>query len=286
MTTKLTLIEEVSQDLKIRFRGTASALTVTPPGVTVVELSDMFSDALAPMAAYISKAGGVTFRRIADFVSGGGVLSLNRNPTGVFANSDLVDTWLILTPADWREIVDDAVQSLYKVERITVPPVSGQSEYDLTALASWLLARKQVHRVLWRWSNAGWTEEEDAPSFKIIENLNAIKLLLLGDLPADLTSLSIIVEARHFYDKLATDATAITCPEQLARAQVRVEALNRIWTTMGEKAAKDLFASERDQAERLLLNKKKQLVDQAQPVPIHVERSTRGPDLPMQGYRW
>ena len=279
-TTRQALREAASSDLKLRFRGTATESSGNE--VTVLDFSDLWSEAMAPLAAYLCPEASEAFRRIVDFNPETGLITLNRADVA----NGAVDLHLILTPVDWNELIDLALRSLYFVDRTEETPLSGVSSYTLTA--TWIQTVQQIERVIFQ-SESGspvWTSEDDAGSFKKVQDANAVTLLF-GYMPDTLTGLKIIVEARHFYEVLANDAATTTCPVQLAREAVKVEALRRIWHILGEKDAKALFGQEMSQAELRLLDAKRLHVQQSSPSPLHVEGSQPGPEMAMtSGYRW
>lgn len=278
-TTRQALREAASSDLKLRFRGTATGSSGTE--VTVVDFSDLWSEAMAPLAAYLNPESNDDFRRIDNFDPSTGLITLNRASVA----DGLVDLHLILTPVDWNEAINTALGSLYFVDRTEETPLSGISLYVLGA--AWIQTRKQIERVMFEWEEGSepWTNQEDAPSYRILEDANAISLMF-GVIPQNLTNLKIVVEARHYFEELATDAATTTCPEQLAKAAVTVEALRRIWHILGEKEAKAQFGLEMRVAEERLVDKKKQHVSQSQVSPLHVDRRQDGPDMAVHSYRW
>ena len=278
------LREAVSHELKLRYRGTASAVGAS--SLTVVEFSDLFSEAMAPLAAYFVEAedDNVDFRRVLDFDDVTGVITANRALPAGLANGNLVDLYFIITPVDWNSAAMDAIRKLYFTDRITIPPVSGESLYAIPE--GWLQRRGQVERIVFRWTSNDRDQEIDAASYDLIEDANAVSILF-GALPTeDVSSFSIIVEGRHFYEELATDAATTTCPKQLAKAQLKVDALRRVWAVMGEAEAKKMFETEMKQAQLELLDAKKLHVPQTQVSPVHVQRAQPGPEMAMTSYRW
>ena len=277
--TKLAIIEAVSQDLKLRWRGTATAAAGTT--MTVPEIADIFSEALAPLAAYIAPVGNTGHRRIADFDASTGIVTTNRahgfTPTAM-------DVWLILTPLDWREIVDDALAALYFTDRVSINPAVGQSLYPTGA--DWLQRRQQVEGLYYHIVTGNVIDEKPVPSYSLIQDADSVSINI-NVIPTDVSGLTFVVEARHFYEPLASDTDTTTCPAPLVKAQTKLEAMRRVWTVMGEREAKMLFESELRETERELLDKKKQFISQTQTSPLHVERPQPGPETAMTGnYRW
>jgi len=270
--------EESSSDLKLRFRGLGTGSSEIH--ITVVEFSDLFSEAMAPLASYLAPSASVDFRRVVQFNADTGQIELNRASVA----NGAVDLYLILTPVDWNECTDRALATVYYVDRAEVVYVAGQSLYSLAA-ETWLQKEQQIENVLFNWLSSGWTSEKDAPSYDIIEEANGLSILF-GALPESTTGLKMIVEARRFYAALALDSDATKCPGALIKAATKVEALRRVWSIMGEKDAKAMFEREMRQSEDELLDQKKRFVQQIRPHPLHADRQQAGPELPMAHYRW
>lgn len=255
--------------------------------MTVVELSDLFSQGLAPLAAYISPitAGNSDWRRIIPpFDETTGVLTLNRAVPGSIVNGQPVDIYLILPRPDWRTVVNNALAALYFTEHVSITIVESQSLYAMPTGAEWIQTEQQIQRVVFKWTVNGSIEKQDAPVFDVIEDVNAISLNF-PVLPTDVDA-EIEIEARHFCEPLATDASTTTCPARLIKAQARVEGLRRIWNMIGDAHAKDLFGAEMRQAEAELLDAKKQQVRQVSQRPLHMDRAQPGPEMAMRSYRW
>jgi hypothetical protein len=283
--TRQLIREESSAQIKVRFRGTGSGSAGA--NITVVEFSDIFTESLAPLAAYLSPAGDPTnFRRITGFTDTTGAIVLNRASV---ANGP-VDAHFILTGQDWIDCINQSLRSLYFTDRVTIAPVDGQSLYPLQADAPWLHSEHQIEKLKFRWTPAGspaWISEQDAVVLDIIEDGNTLDLLF-GAMPdATDATLSIFIEGRHYYEDLATEAATTTCPEQLIKAQTTVFALRKIWSIMGEREAKAMFQQELADAEGLLVDEKKRHIDQVEARPFRVDKAQSGPDMAMPAnYRW
>ena len=279
-TSKATLIEAVSDDLSLRYRGTISGASGTD--VTLVELSDIFTEALAPLAAYVCNVADPTlYRRIVDFDDLTGACVVNR--AGL--SDSAADVYLILTPTKWREACNQALRALYFTDRVTVAFVDGENLYDLQAAAPWIHIREQIEAIRFRWVSGGITREDAAPAYELIQDANAVSILFHWT-PANVEDLEIIVEGRHFYEALATEAATTTCPAQLAKARLKVEALRKCYSVMGEQEAKLFFKDEMTRAESELVDVKKQLVPQSQSAPVHAFRQQPGPEFALPNPRW
>lgn len=281
-TTRQVAIEDVSADLKLRYRGTGSAAAGT--AITVIEFADIFDDARAPIAAYLCNVGTPdTFRKVVDINTATGVCTVSRSG---LANA-AVDLYLILTPPDWRECVTKALRRLYFTERFAIAVVSGSSIYAMPVGKEWLQTEQQLKAVLFEWTDAssGRKDYQEVPAYEVIEDSNAISLYV-PSLPVDITGLQFIIEGKHFYEALATEAATTTCPAQLFKAQLKWEALKKIWHLMGEEEAVKEFAQEMKDAEAELLDAKRQHIKQIEAQPFHVSRVPTGPELAVPKYRW
>ena len=294
--TRQALREEVSTELQLRVLGTGTGYSDGPPVVlTVADLSDRFSEALSPIAAYLTPDSGTTVRRIIDFVAVTGVCRLNRAASSSF--NAALECYFILMPSDWDEILNLALRRLFFRDNVawtgsTNPKLNASvSLYALPSGHDWLQTTQQVERVFFRKATTTngdpWTEDQDVPQYSLVQDANSISLLA-PSIPSDITDLSLIIEAKHAYEELATDGATPTCPSPLAKASVKVEALRRIWALMGEEKAKSMFGAEMKNAESELLDAKKQWVKQVVPVPVSLDRVFRGPETaaPTGGFRW
>ena len=270
--------EEVSADLKLRFRGTGSGSAGI--NITVVEFSDLFTESLAPLAAYLSPAGNPTdFRRIVQFTDGTGAIILNRASVA----DGLVDAHFILSGQDWIDAINEALRTLYFTDRVSITPVDGQSLYPLQAIAPWIHSQNMIEKIKYRWtptSTPPWIQENDAAVLDIIEDGNSVDILF-GAMPAFSDDLSIIIEGRHYYEDLGTEVATTTCPEQLVKAATKVEALKKVWNIMGQDEAKAMFQREMTDAEAELVNEKKRHISQVEARPFRVDKAQDGPQMAM-----
>lgn len=301
--TRRLLREQVSGDLKLRFIGTASAFDAGPPTlVTIEEAADFRSQALAPIASFVSALAdiGTTTARITLFDADTGICTLNRDPTTSPIAAAAIEVYSILTPEDWSDLIRRAINSLWFTDRIvlngtSIPPLSaGISLYQLddAAVLDWLKVDTQVIKLMWRSQVTGsgsdlWTEEEPVAQYSLSTDGNIVSVLV-PSIPQSVTNIELIIEARHYYEDLDDDTDMTTCPVQLARAVVKVYALRKVWALMGEDSAKDMFGQEMQAAERELLDAKRVWVRQVTASPVHLDRVFRGPEtaIPASGFRW
>jgi hypothetical protein len=285
------LRETVSRGLRLRVRGTVANKVVGPPvTIDVSAVGGLISQSGAPISAYVWRASGTPdfsdIARITDYTAADGELTLSRDLNPVLSNGDTVDVFSILSPEDWNLVCDDAMENLGRNIRITVAPSSGVAEYDLTTTNTWLTRRNQVESVLVRRTDGtNLLYEEPYSAYTLLENDNALTLQL-HTVPSDLTNLSIIVLAKRYYATFATDAATTSCPDVLARAAVRVEALRMIYVLMGEENAKGLFATELAESLDALEDAKREFLPRVKPIPIHFPVPYEGPDLAMQVEDW
>lgn len=282
--TRQLIREEASADLKLRFRGTGSGSAGA--AITVVEFSDLFTESLAPLAAYLSPAGAPeSFRRIVSFADATGLLALNRASVA----DGPVDAHFILSGQDWIDCINSALRTLYYTDRVSITPVDGQSLYPLQTDAAWLHSEHQIEKVKYRWTPTGsptWIHEQDAAVLDIIEDGNTVDLLF-GAMPAFSSDLSIFIEGRHYYEDLATEATTTTCPEQLIKAATKLAALRKVWSIIGEDEAKAMFQKEMAEAEGELIDEKKRHIKQVEQRTFRKDKAQDGPQMAMESnYRW
>ncbi len=287
-TTRQILREQCANELGLRFTGLGDTLgSDISIEIIVPEIGDRFSEAMAPLASFISKdTDPETFRRIIGYDDATGRVDVNR--TLGLLEDDPVSIYNILTPVEWNQQIGIGLRDLYFTDRFSVTPVSGQSLYSLSG-APWIQSGQQVLELIFQTASGTpvWTREVDVPAWDTVIDANAISILI-PSMPAAISDLTIIVVARHFYEELATDAATTTCPRQLAKAAVKVAALRRIWDLVGEQEAMILFGAEMRDAEGQLVKQKKLHVPQVEQHPIHFDRNVLGAELavPAGSHRW
>lgn len=286
---KQALREEVSRGIRLRVRGVISGKVVGPPvTIDLAAVGAILPQSNSPISSYVHKPGDADFVRIKTYVADDARLTLNADTAGVLANDDVVDVYSVLTPDDWNGAIDAGLVREGRRMQTTVTLTSGQPEYGLTALAAALVSKEQVEEVTLRHTDGtNVLYEEPYPAYILREN-DGVVTLQLHTVPGVLTNMTVEVYWKQFYTALATDAATTTCPDELAKAAVRVQALNVAWTIMGEEAAKDMFASELGKAIADLGDIRMQLRPRVKAVPIRHATPYSGPDLAVMpgGWRW
>jgi hypothetical protein len=286
--TRKQLREDVSALLRLRWRGTVSAVSAAAPHyVDVPDLGFLIPQSAAPIANYLAKDDLSAVRRVTDYDA-----SLARvyfaGSTQPFAVNDVVHVYLILTPADWNLAIDQALRNLFVTVFYSIaPPTLSETKTDYT-LPTWVSSREQVQKVVIRTAPTGQpVVEREHPAWSVNVDGNAATLLLHTPLKVDANT-SLVVHLRKPYDKLASDAATTTCPEPLARAAVKVEALRMVWHLMGEEEAKRLFGSELQIAMAELAEAKARFMPKLLPQPLVSPQRFLGPEFafPPTWGRW
>lgn len=222
------------------------------------------------------------WRRVTNYDDIGGIFTINRIHNPALVVNDRVSIFLILTPAQWTEVINQALMEEDFIDRDAVPLVSGTTLYTLS---SWIQVQEQVRRVYYEWTDAfGRVHQDDIPNYRLMQQTLTVKLSV--DPLVNVTSVNVIVEARRHHATLALEADTASFPDRLALAVVRVRALKRIYSMMSEPMWKAMFAQELLDAEKELLAARKLLTPQTEAKPLHHERATVGPEIAVTGFRW
>ncbi len=222
------------------------------------------------------------WRRVTLYDDIAGVFTVNRIHSPALVVNDRVSIFLILTPAQWTEVVNQAFMEEDFIDRDTVPLVSGTTLYTLS---SWIQVQEQVKRVFYEWTDAfGRLHQDDIPSYRLMQQTLTVKISV--DPLVNVTTVNLIVEARRHHAALTVEADTASFPDRLALAVVRVRALKRIYSMMSEPMWKAMFAQELLDAEKELLSARKLLTPQTEEKPLHYERLTTGPELAVTSFRW
>lgn len=285
-TTRKQLREDVSALLRLRRQGTVAAVSAASPHyVDVPSLGQALPQSLAPIAAYLVKGDYSDLRRITDYdaVLGRVFFAGSTNP---FTLGEVVHVYFILQPDEWNLLINTALAKLFTTTLHTIAPPTlsdNKSDYSLPA---WVSSREQVQRVVVRRAPTGQPiREAEHPAWSVIVGDNQATLLLHAPIAVD-ASTSLVVHLRKPYDKLASDAATTTCPEPLARAAVKVEALRMLWHLMGEEEAKRMFGSELQLAMSELAEAKARHMPKMLPQPLTSPQAFAGPELPYPPLAW
>lgn len=280
-TTRATIRQRASAELRLRYQGKITQVDTV--ALTIPAIGDRFSLATAPLAAYTwpheSTPNFDNFRRIVDFNPTTGIVTVNRAHTGSINDLDC-SVFLILTPSDWNECIDAGIQALYVVEQIEITPVEGQSLYSLPTGKEWVQSRQQIQRLWFKFTPTNSPEyHRDVPVYKLLPSANTMQILIELMPDEDVSQYKIVVEARHHYQALSTDAATTTCPQDLAVCATKLEALRRIWSILGEREAKTLFGADMAATERQYVDLSRDYVEQVVHTPIHTEKAPPGPEM-------
>lgn len=278
---RATIRNTASASLRLRFQGAITNVVTTT--LTVPGLGDRFTLATAPVSAYTWPHEATpdfdNYRRITAFDAAWAAVTINRIHTGSIDGLDL-SIYLILTPGDWNEVIDEQLSHLWRTQRVSVTPVDGTSLYSLAGVADWVQSRQQIERLCWRFTPSGSpVYERDIGAYKLINDAGVISLLLEARPDDDEANYTIQLDARRHYDALATDAATTTCPRALILAATKLGALRKIWNIMGDKQAKTLFGEDMIDVEREYVDRSRAFVEQVVHTPIHSEKPPLGPEM-------
>jgi len=164
----------------------------------------------------------------------------------------------ILSLDDWDTVIDEAMQDKFYKDRVTIPLVSGQKEY--TPNASWLQTKGQIIRMRWRDESSGATKpiEGEVAVAYVVDVDHGIKVIVPSQ-PSE-SNTSLIIEARHYFGKMAADNAIVTLPGRLAEIAVKHEALKLIFQKMGP-GAKRVFGQQMVLTERELQSQEARWLD-------------------------
>ncbi len=166
----------------------------------------------------------------------------------------------ILSLDDWDTVIDEALQDKFHKDRITIPLVAGQKEYSMPSGAEWLQTKGQIIRMRWRDESSGSTKpvEDEVSTAYPVEADHVLKIVVPSQ-PSG-SNVSLIIEARHYFDKLTADANTVSLPGRLAEAAVKHEALKLIFQKMGP-GAKRVFGQQMVLTERELQGQEARWLD-------------------------
>ena len=166
----------------------------------------------------------------------------------------------ILDLDEWDTVIDDGLQDKFHKDRITIPLVSGQKEYSMPSGAEWLQTKGQIIRMRWRDESSGATKPvEDEVSIAYPVEADHVLKIVVPSQPSG-TNVSLIIEARHYFDKLTSDSNTVSLPGRLAEAAVKHEALKLIFQKMGP-GAKRVFGQQMVLTERELQGQEARWLD-------------------------
>lgn len=181
-----------------------------------------------------------------------GAIVVQRGYSAQVASGALIDLFLVLAPDEAKLAVNNGLVDKFIYQRVVVPVVQDQREYDLTAAVPWLHTSTQIVSVRVREEalGLGSPTEYDQPVMDAIDDAARVKIIVPPI--TDTGTRTLIVNARHYYDPLVNDGDTITIvSEKLIRAACKVKVLELIFNKLGP-AAKRIFGQMQVLAEREL----------------------------------
>lgn len=163
------------------------------------------------------------------------------------------DMYLILTPDEWLDAAGTAISDSFYKDKAEITLVAGQTEYNVTSVASWLMTEGQVLRARYRDATvAAAPVEADVPAIYFDEDDFALTARL-PTLPSNVANVTLRIDARHYYPKFTTWSDTTTLPEALAVQKTVDVALKKIFQKLGPAAKRvygmAMVVAERDLAE-------------------------------------
>lgn len=209
----------------------------------------------------------------------------------VMAAGEALDFYLILSPDEWDNACDAALEDKFYKDRISIALVAGQTEYDLTDnteafYSPWFQSKGQFIRGRFRDSGtAGAPVETEIPVTYFVETGYGVKLILpTSVVPADVTVTTAEIEARHYYPAFTSDTATITLPFRLAVKAVQYEALKLIFQKLGP-AAKKVYGMQMALAEKDLTEQEARWLDNSARRDLSDDEVPTGGDME-RGLEW
>lgn len=225
-TTLKVLREAIAGQLGLLINAT---ITVdADPVFTIPSLSDDTPDAERMRDAYLYQSG--EYRRILSFAY---PTTEQVTVTRVGAiTTGACQVYLMLSPTEMNEAINEALKELYYVETETVTLVANTYTY---ALPTWMQQKGQILSVGWRDISVLTTRPEVTPlsGYTIKEDANALTLFV-GEGLRSVTTYDIQVSGRRNYSALATDAATTTCPYPLIFSVAMVKVLHKLLNKYGK----------------------------------------------------
>ena len=279
-----TLRESVADDLGIRATATIGG-TPTSTHVSVPGLRNFFEREEPVVGAFAqirNKASG--WRKVDSWDAVTDLLTVETAWSVTPVSGDTLEIYQHLTPDEINAAIDTAHSLLYFEDRISTALVADQNLYSF-ASSTWLKRKGQVISVLLRGTYAGKIQEIPPGGYDLIEEDDAVSLWL-HQVPTDVTDISLVVVARHYYEPFASDAATTTCPWQLLKAQVAVEVIQRIWSVIGSEKAKQLFGMELALTEKRLNELKQRWLPKLDARDVVPAEPRVGPEFAIYPSEW
>lgn len=234
-------------------------------------------------AAAIFKADVASFRRITNFgYPTNNDVDIDR---AFLANSSFVGKiYFLLDPEEMTRVINEALPTLYTVERTTVALVANQNEY---ALPSGVHTKTQILNVLYRDTTSSTDIlESSAPAWKVIEDDNACTLhIITNERVPVVSNTSAIIVWRKYYSPLLSDIQTTTCPRELLIPKVEMEMYTKLFKRHGE-AAKRMFGQDMALAEKAYHEARALIIAPAEAREYHLDEPINLPRVLPSTWSW
>jgi len=230
--------------------------------ITLPELADVAEDRERFIDAFLFQPASGEWRRIQSYNNSNptlpnyGEAAISRPFTTAPVAGDRLNVYLLLTPTEWNNAIDEILTKLYFYQRDFYAIVDTQTEYTL---GPWVQYKAQVVGARYRQlqSNTALPGKEfPIPRMRLDESDGTVILHLL-DLPWSSVSWEIVVECMKYYPSLtsnpplaADDARVTQVPEALWMPAVAMSALHKLNNKYGDKTKRlynqELVLAERD----------------------------------------
>jgi len=274
MATFKEIREACAKSLGLYLEVTTNTNTVNAHTIlTCPDLEDKVVDNEYLRSAYVWRSES-EWRRVESTDVPNATITVTRGfATQVAANS-VMKVYRLLSPDEWKTAADDGLRDKFFKDRITVPLVDGQREY--TPNAAWLKTEGQIVRMLFRDVNDGSTKpvESAVAAVRVSEVDHVVKVILPTQ--PNITNVSLIIEARHYFDAATNDNTTYSLPNKLSEAAVKREALRQIFHKLGP-AAKKVFG------QQMVLTEQDLAAAEARWLDTTVRRDLFDEDVPLGG---
>lgn len=197
------------------------------------------------------------------------------------------DVYFILTPKELNECVDLSLSKLWYRDRITITLTEDVNEYNITDSGTWFTDPSQLIDMSYRFTDdSGFIREVAVTNRKIISEDDEVTVTLY-DIPGTTADASweLVIQGRRWYSALTYDGDTTTCPLPLAKAQIKVDILEKVFNKLG-KAAKENYGMELAIAEKTLEKMKsryRQAITHTNPVLEHPYTAV---DVPVTDADW
>lgn len=251
---------------------------------TIDELADLSPDPFRMRDSYLYKPTTEEFRRITNFnFPTNNQVTIARAFT---ANATInpAQIYFLLDVPELNRCINEALPSLYAIERTEIALVANDNEY---ALPAGVHTKTQVLNVLYR-DSTGVTDfqESSAPAWKLIETGNAVTLHIITNekVPVTTNTVAVIVW-RKYYSTLANDAATTTCPRELIIPKVEMEVYKKLFKRHGAQA-KAVFGQDLAIAEKDYMEARETIIAPAEAREYHLDEPVELPHVLPTSWSW